>query len=95
LLDFAQTALQVKPFLDDRNQHVGAYRSPNLGLHGIQTRTVESLDSQMLFDPFEEEFDLPATFVELGDRQRRQGEVVAQKDTTGSMKYLTVGHAAA
>ena len=34
----------------------------------------------MLFDPFEEQFDLPATTVKLGDRQRRQIEVVGQKD---------------
>ncbi len=34
----------------------------------------------MLFDPFEEEFDLPTTSVELRDRQRRHGEVVGQED---------------
>ena len=34
----------------------------------------------MLLDPFEEEFDLPAAAIELGDGQRRHGEVVGQKD---------------
>jgi len=34
----------------------------------------------MLFDPFEELFDLPATFVQHGNRQCRQVEVVAQED---------------
>ena len=34
----------------------------------------------MLLDPFEEQFDLPATAIELGDGQRRDGEVVGQED---------------
>ena len=34
----------------------------------------------MLLDPFEEQFDLPAQPVELGDGERGQGEVVGQKD---------------
>ena len=34
----------------------------------------------MLFDPFEEQFDLPATAIKLGDGQSRQVEVVGQKD---------------
>ena len=34
----------------------------------------------MLLDPLEEQFDLPAAAVELGDGQRRQGEVVGQED---------------
>ncbi len=34
----------------------------------------------MLLDPFEKQFDLPTAAVQLGDRERRQGEVVAQED---------------
>jgi hypothetical protein len=30
----------------------------------------------MLFDPFEEEFDIPGAAVKLGDLQRRFGEIV-------------------
>ena len=33
----------------------------------------------MLLDPFEEQLDLPAQPVELGDRKRRQGKVVGQE----------------
>ena len=33
----------------------------------------------MLFDPFEKQFDLPTTFVELRDHERRQHKVVRQK----------------
>ncbi len=34
----------------------------------------------MLLDPFEEQFDLPAAAIELGDGERRKDEVVGQKD---------------
>ena len=34
----------------------------------------------MLLDPFEEQLDLPATTVKLGDGDRRLGEVVGQED---------------
>ena len=34
----------------------------------------------MLLDPLEEQFDLPAAAVELGDGERGQGEVVGEKD---------------
>ena len=33
----------------------------------------------MLLDPFEEQLDLPAASVQLGNGQCRQGEVVGQK----------------
>ena len=33
----------------------------------------------MLFDPFKKQFDLPTTFVELRDHERRQHKVVRQK----------------
>lgn len=34
----------------------------------------------MLLYPLEGEFDLAAAAIELGDRERRQGEVVGEKD---------------
>jgi hypothetical protein len=34
----------------------------------------------MLLDPFEEQLDLPTALVDLGDGERRQGEVVGQED---------------
>jgi len=34
----------------------------------------------MLFDPFEEQFDLPTTAIKIGNALRRQIEVVGQKD---------------
>ena len=48
--------------------------NPYLGLHGVFGRAEEGLDMQVLFDPFEEQFHLPAAFVELcnGDRWQRK-----------------------
>ena len=41
---------------------------------------VESPDTQMLFDPAEEQFDLPAGAVELRDDQGRELKIVGEKD---------------
>jgi len=38
-----------------------------LGLDGVGTITPERLYLEMLFYPFEEEFDLPAVLVKLSD----------------------------
>ena len=34
----------------------------------------------MLFDPFEEQFDLPATMIQLSDDQSRHGKIIGEKD---------------
>jgi len=80
LQDFAQTTINSQLLLQDGYQHVNADRNPNLCLHGIDRRAIERLDPKILLDPLEEQFHLPATFVELCDGQSRQREVVRQKD---------------
>jgi hypothetical protein len=43
----------------------------------------------MLLDPFEEEFDLPAAAVKLGNGERRQDKVVGQEDQRlGGLRVL-------
>src|SRR6516162_6642156 len=69
----------MKPLFENRHQQVNRNGNGNLGAHGIFAGTVESFDPQMLFDPFEEQLDLPARAVDLRYRQRRQAEVVGQK----------------
>jgi len=75
LQNFGEAAVQLQFLFHDRHKHVHADRDPDLGLHRIVGRTVERFDLQMLFDPFEEQFHLPATPVQLGDRREvvRQG----------------------
>src|SRR6266496_405011 len=55
------------------------HRDPDLSLHCILAGTVESLDPQVLLDPFEEELHLPALLVNASDGQRREREVVGQE----------------
>ena len=43
-------------------------------------RTLEGFDAQLLCDPLEEDLHLPAAFVEPSDVQRREHEVVGEKE---------------
>ena len=90
MLDFAEIPIDPEFLADQGNQYVDADGGPDLGLDSVRRRTVESLDSQVLFDPLEEEFDLPATLVELRDGQRRQVEVVRQKDQPAAAVLVAV-----
>jgi hypothetical protein len=90
LLDFAEIPLDPELLPDQGNQYVDADGGPGLCLDSVRRRAVESLDSQVLFDPLEEKFDLPATLVELRDGQRRQVEVVRQKDQSAVAVLVAV-----
>ena len=70
----------MKLLFNDGNQHVGADGRPDLSLHGVLACAEKVLDAQVLLDPLEEEFDLPAVFVESCDGGGRQTGVVGQKD---------------
>jgi hypothetical protein len=52
---------------------------PDLGLHRVGRSAEERLDAQMLFDPFEEDLDLPAMAIQRADGGRRQREVIRQQ----------------
>ena len=54
--------------------------NPDLRLHRVLRRAVELLDPKMLLDPLEEEFHLPAAFVERADGGGRKREVVGDED---------------
>ena len=69
----------MKFLFDDGNQHVSRHGAPDLRLDGVLAVAQELLDSQVLLDPFEEQFDLPAILVKRCDRQRRQDKVVGQE----------------
>ena len=51
-----------------------------MGLDGIFACAIKGLDSQVLLDPFEEEFDVPAGSVQLGDGEGGKSEVVGEED---------------
>lgn len=49
------------------HDQIGANSRPNLGLDGIDTRPIKRFNPKILFDQFEEQFDLPPAFVILTD----------------------------
>jgi hypothetical protein len=80
LQDFGQTVMNSQFFFDNSDQDVNAHGDPDLRLDGVVGRAEKRLDVQVLFDPFEEQFDLPAALVQFGDCHRVEREVVGQKD---------------
>ncbi len=83
----------MQTFFGDGNQHVSAHRNPELSLHSVLAGAQESLDAQMLLDPFEEQFHLPALVVQLRDQFGLEGEVVGQK--RDALARLVLDHHAA
>ncbi len=69
----------MKIFFNDGNQHVCGHGVPDLRLHRVLARSQETLDTQVLLDPFEEQLHLPATLVQRGNGQRWQARIVGQK----------------
>ena len=72
--------IQMQTFLRNRDQQVGRYGNPYLCLDGVLAGAEEDLDTQVLLDPFEEQFDLPALAIQVGDQLRLEREVVGQKN---------------
>ena len=79
----------MKLHFNDGGQHVGADSRPDLSLHSVLACAQKMLDAQVLLDPFEEEFDLPAVFVEGCDGGGRRTGVVGQEDQV----FLELGSA--
>jgi len=66
-------------FFDDSHQDMDPQGDPDLGFDRIVTGAMKGFDAQVLLDPAEEQFDLPALSVELGDGQSRRFEVIGQE----------------
>ena len=78
--NFVECSFDSQLLLDDCNQQIDRDCDPDLGFHGVLGSTIERFDSKILFDPFEEQLDLPATFEQQSNCQRWQDKVVCQKD---------------
>jgi hypothetical protein len=70
----------MQTFFQNGDEQVNGDGAPDLGAHGVRAGAIKGFDAQMLLEPFEEQFDLPAAMIELDDGQSRQGEVVGQED---------------
>ena len=62
--------------LDPYQQQVCNQGSPDLDQHGIFRNALECFNFQVLLDPLEKEFDLPAAAVEFGHLQGRKVQAV-------------------
>jgi hypothetical protein len=69
----------LKFFLNNGDEHVGGHGAPDLRLDCVLAVAQKLLDAQVLLDPFEEQFQLPATFVQSSNGQGRQGGVLVRK----------------
>ena len=69
--EFAHWPLAVELLSRDGNQEENADGNPDLGLDCVLGVTVEAFDVEVLFDPFEEEFDPPTGTIELRNGERR------------------------
>src|SRR4030042_4783126 len=76
LQDFAQTQSDSQLFLDNRHQNINADSNPDLSLHSVLGGAEKCFDSQVLLDPFEEEFYLPSALVKSSDCQGWSCKVV-------------------
>jgi hypothetical protein len=80
--------------LDPHQQLVSDQGGPDLDQHGILGGSVKGLNFQVLLDPLEKEFDLPAAAVEFGHLQGRQVQAVGKKDIFLDGLRIPIVHAA-
>ena len=74
----------MKKFVNDGNQYVNADCGRDLGFDCVLGAAKEAFDPQVLFDPLEEQFDLPSLAAQFADRQSRQLHVIGQEVARGS-----------
>ena len=91
--NFGEAAVELQFLLEDSHQDVDTDGDPHLSLQGVDGVAVELLDPQVLFDPLEKQFHLPATPIELRDCECRKLEVVGQKYQTPVVLGVVVRHA--
>ena len=66
--------------IETGHHQVNADCDPDLSSHGVLGCAEKCFDAQVLFDPLEEQFDLPAAFVNGSDGLCWQIEVICQED---------------
>jgi hypothetical protein len=66
--------IEGEALLNDGDQDVDGNRDPYLRPNRVVQCAVELFDPQMLLDPFEKQFDLPAAFIE-GANRRPAGQI--------------------
>src|ERR1039457_2204815 len=70
----------MQTFFQNGDEQINGDGGPDLGAHRVGRGAIKGFDAEMLLDPFEEQFDLPASPIQLRDGPSRHGEVVGQED---------------
>ena len=87
--DLEHRSANLEVMFNDGNETVGDDGDMNLYAHCIFGFSPETLDLEVLFDPFEEQFHLPPIFIEQGDVLCTEVEVVRIVDEA-SMKLWRI-----
>jgi len=74
-------------------QQIDAHRDPDLGHYSVLRRTQKGLDLEVLLDPLEEQFDLPARLVDRRDGGGGQLEIVRQENVFLAGFGIAISHA--
>ena len=69
----------IKALLKNGDQHINGNSDPNLAFDSIFRSPKKRFDPQMLLDPFEKKFDLPAVTIQISHSLCRNDKVVGQK----------------
>ena len=77
--EVAQRNVHAEFFVSYQSDQIDANSNPDLRLHRIERVAKEVLDHQVLLEPFEEQFDLPALLVNGSNSQRGQVQPIAQE----------------
>ena len=78
--DFVERAIDFEFLLDDSYKYINRNGDPDLSLHGVWRSTIEGFDSKMLFDPFEEDLDLPTVLEKQCNGQGWKNKIVGLED---------------
>ena len=89
-----QSNAQVAQELEITQQEINDECGVDLGQDGVFRISDEGLDLQVLLDEAEEDLDLPAFFVDIGDSLGRQPEMVGEKNVALAGGSVPVGDAA-
>ena len=70
------------------DQKIMDKRDIDLRHYGVFTGSKEAPDFEILLDPLEEDFDLPALFVNSGNARRRQFEIIGNEAVFFSSRFI-------
>lgn len=76
----AQTFVDSMNLIETGDHQVNADCNPDLGANCVLSGAEKGFDTEVLFDPFEEEFDLPPAFINGCNGYGGQFEVVCEED---------------